>query len=83
MTRNTVLAAAVGSLFALGLTPTIAAEGSSEKCYGVALAGKNDCATAAHACAGQSTTDKNPDEWKKVPRGTCEKMGGRLTTPSN
>ncbi len=79
MTRNTVLAAAIGSLFALSLTPAMAAESASEKCYGVALAGKNDCATAAHACAGQATTNKDPAEWKKLPKGSCEKMGGSLS----
>ncbi|HQW09939.1 MAG TPA: DUF2282 domain-containing protein [Steroidobacteraceae bacterium] len=79
MTRNRVLAAALGSLFTLGLAPVIAAEATSEKCFGIAAAGKNDCATATHACAGQSTIDNDPREWKKVPQGTCEKMGGRLT----
>ncbi|MBV6423324.1 MAG: hypothetical protein NAOJABEB_01114 [Steroidobacteraceae bacterium] len=82
MIRNTVLAAALGSVLALGVTPAMAADPASEKCFGVAHAGKNDCATAAHACAGQSTTDRDPREWKAVPKGTCEKMGGRLAPPT-
>ncbi|MBB5019685.1 putative membrane protein [Chitinivorax tropicus] len=51
-----------------------------EKCFGVAAAGKNDCASASggHSCAGQSKADKDPNEWKYVPKGTCEKMGGSL-----
>ena len=44
-----------------------------EKCGGVAKAGKNDCATASHACAGQATADGGK-EWVYVPRGTCEKL---------
>ncbi len=52
----------------------------TEKCYGVAKAGKNDCAGAAHACAGQSKMDAGGKEWIKVPKGTCERLvGGSLT----
>ena len=50
-----------------------------EKCYGVAKAGKNDCASANHACAGHSKMDADPAEWKYVPKGECEKMGGTMT----
>ena len=50
--KNAVLAAAVSSLLIVAATAFAADEGNSEKCYGVAKAGKNDCAGAAHACAG-------------------------------
>jgi len=50
----------------------------TEKCYGVAKAGQNDCGTARHSCAGKATRDKDPTEWKVVPKGTCEKLGGSL-----
>lgn len=87
MNRNQILAAAVGSLFALG--PVVAGEGNAqdkaaekEKCYGVAEAGKNDCHTASHSCAGLAKTDKDPTEWKKVPKGTCEQLGGKLAAPA-
>ena len=51
-----------------------------EKCFGVAMAGKNDCGGkySKHACAGTSTVDKDPNDWKYVDKGTCEKMGGKL-----
>ncbi len=43
-----------------------------EKCYGVALAGKNDCkAGAGTSCAGTSKVDYQGNAWKKVPAGTC------------
>lgn len=43
-----------------------------EKCYGVALAGKNDCqAGAGTSCAGTSKTDYQGNAWKNVPAGTC------------
>ena len=52
-----------------------------EKCYGIAKAGQNDCANKAgtHACAGQSKMDFAADDWKAVPKGSCEKMGGALS----
>ncbi len=49
-----------------------------EKCYGIAKKGQNDCGTARHTCAGKAKKDNQPDEWKYVPQGTCEKMGGTL-----
>ena len=43
-----------------------------EKCYGVAMAGKNDCqAGAGTSCAGTSKTDYQANAWKNVPAGTC------------
>ncbi len=76
--KNIAIASAVGSLLALGSTSVSAEEAAKEKCYGVAEAGKNDCGTAKHSCAGQAATDKAPDEWKYVPKGECEKMGGKV-----
>jgi len=54
------------------------AGGETEKCFGVAKAGQNDCSTAKHGCNGQSTVDFDPEEYKLVPKGTCEKIGGKL-----
>jgi len=45
---------------------------STEKCYGVALAGKNDCAAGAGTtCAGTSKVDYQGNSWKAVAKGTC------------
>jgi len=45
---------------------------ASEKCFGVALAGKNDCkAGAGTTCAGHSSKDYAGNAWKHVPAGTC------------
>lgn len=58
--------------------PAQAAE--TEKCYGVAKAGKNDCATAHSSCASSAKTDGQKDAWIMVPKGTCAKIvGGSLT----
>lgn len=52
-----------------------------EKCYGVAKAGKNDCASAdgAHSCAGAAATDGSKLEWVTVPKGLCDKLAGGST----
>ena len=45
---------------------------TTEKCYGVALAGKNDCAAGAGTtCAGTSKVDYQGTSWKSVAKGTC------------
>ena len=54
-----------------------------EKCYGIAKAGENGCASPAgqaggHSCAGHSTTDYSGADWKAVPAGTCMTMGGKM-----
>ena len=51
------------------------AEGAMEKCYGVAMAGQNDCAAGpGTTCAGTSTKDYQGDAWKLVPAGSCVTM---------
>ena len=52
----------------------------TEHCYGIAKAGKNDCASAAHSCAGQSTKDMGKGEFVAVPAGVCAKIAGGSTT---
>lgn len=56
-----------------------AAAGDTDTCYGVAKAGQNDCATAKHSCNSQATVDYAPDDFKYVPKGTCLKIGGKLS----
>jgi uncharacterized membrane protein len=55
-----------------------------EKCYAIAKAGKNDCATAngSHDCAGVAKTDNDPNEWALVPTGECTKKGGSTKPPA-
>jgi uncharacterized membrane protein len=56
-----------------GTAQTVAA---TEKCYGIAQAGKNDCAGPAHGCAGQSHVSRSPADFINVPAGTCDKLVG-------
>lgn len=75
LAASAVLAMAAGTL----ATPAVAADGAKEKCYGVALKGKNDCAAGpGTSCAGTSTVDYQGNAWKYVTKGSCEKMGGTL-----
>ena len=57
--------------------------GGFEKCYGVAKAGKNDCASGANACAGQSKADNDKSAWIGLPKGTCDRIVGGVTSASN
>lgn len=56
--------------------PAFAVKEGFEKCAGVVKAGKNDCGTSKHGCAGQATKDGDKEEWLYVPTGTCEKVVG-------
>lgn len=48
---------------------------NKEKCYGISLAGKNDCAAGAGtSCAGTSKRDYQGNAWKYVAKGTCAKI---------
>ena len=76
-----LVAAAIAGLIALSHGDAVLAQDKKpprEKCYGIAKKGQNDCGTARHTCAGKAKKDNEPDEWKYVPQGTCEKMGGSL-----
>jgi uncharacterized membrane protein len=68
------------ALFAATI-PATAQTASTEKCFGVARAGKNDCQTKYSSCAATAKKDNQRDAWLTVPKGTCEKIvGGSLTS---
>ena len=82
MDHQMIIRSALAGLIALGAaggTAIAAEQANQEKCFGVAKAGENDCASGNHACAGHATKDKDPGDWKMVANGTCEKMGGKLS----
>ncbi|TCO71904.1 DUF2282 domain-containing protein [Rhodovulum euryhalinum] len=69
-----VLAGAMAAALAAH-TATPAQAQENEKCYGVSLAGENDCAAGpGTTCAGTSKVDYQGSAWKLVPAGTCESM---------
>ncbi|NCN96575.1 MAG: DUF2282 domain-containing protein [Rhodoferax sp.] len=86
MARRTATAAglalAISAAFTIAATPVAAQAADTEKCFGVALKGKNDCkAGAGTTCAGTSKVDYQGDAWSIVPKGTCEKTVSK-TSPT-
>jgi uncharacterized membrane protein len=83
-TRNVNLALAGAVAAAIGFAAhtgaAVAAEDASkEKCYGISMAGKNDCAaTGNNSCAGTSKMDFDKGAWKYVAKGTCASMSVKL-----
>jgi uncharacterized membrane protein len=79
MNRITSLALASAFTAALGMATgpdtAQAEEAGKEKCFGVSLKGKNDCAAGpGTTCAGTAKVDYQGNAWKYVPAGTCTQM---------
>ena len=82
MKSYTQIATIAASAFALSLVAAaanaqddMAMDPAMEHCYGVALAGENDCAAGpGTSCAGTSTIDYQGNAWTDVPAGTCESI---------
>ncbi len=87
MTQKTTAAAlalAFGAALSVTAAPVSAADkmADTEKCFGVALKGKNDCkAGAGTTCAGTSKIDHQGNAWSMVPAGTCTKTASK-TSPT-
>lgn len=83
MTKSKLaMASVITGVIALGaVTATPAVAAGKEKCYGVAKAGNNDCATKNSSCAGTSKTDFQGDAFLAVPKGMCGKLAGGSLTP--
>jgi uncharacterized membrane protein len=87
MNRNTRLAllttitGLVAATASMSASAADAKDAGKDKCYGVALAGKNECkAGAGTTCAGTSKIDYQGNAWTLVPKGSCTTMklpGGR------
>jgi uncharacterized membrane protein len=77
------LAAALGAVLSVNTASADPASvDKSEKCYGVSMAGKNDCkAGAGTTCAGSAKKDYAGNAWKHVPAGTCTTMVSK-TSPT-
>ena len=76
------LALAMSAALTIAATPIAAQAADTDKCFGVALKGKNDCkAGAGTTCAGTSKVDYQGDAWSMVPKGTCEKTVSK-TSPT-
>jgi uncharacterized membrane protein len=85
MDKQLIIRSAFASVVALAAVSSASAapapaDASKEKCFGIAKAGANDCASAtgSHSCAGQAKTDNAAGDWKYVAKGSCVGMGGKL-----
>ena len=81
LTTKALVATAMGAALVAATNGSAVAKPEKEKCYGVAKAGKNDCANLAgtHSCAGQAKADSDPGEWVLVPKGLCAKLVGGMS----
>ncbi|MDE1153819.1 MAG: DUF2282 domain-containing protein [Micavibrio sp.] len=81
MKKQVLATTAMAAVLAFAVTTAAKADDAAktEKCYGVVKAGKNDCKTAAHSCAGSATADGGAD-WLNVPAGLCDKLANGTTT---
>jgi uncharacterized membrane protein len=87
MNRRVVITAALAAAISApallsAQKPAPAPSFKAEKCYGIAKAGKNDCAsTGNNSCAGTSKLNSDPKAWIYVPEGYCERIVGASKTP--
>ena len=75
MTTKTVLNTAIlaGAVATAMASVTVPAAAADVKCFGVAMAGANDCAAGpGTTCAGTSKVDYQGNAWTLVKEGTCE-----------
>lgn len=84
--RNKLINSAVAAFLVLAtsqsaFSATADTTASTEKCYGVAKAGSNDCSTATSSCAGSSTKDNQADAFLLIPTGLCDKLVGGHIKP--
>ncbi|HYN64464.1 MAG TPA: DUF2282 domain-containing protein [Candidatus Limnocylindrales bacterium] len=72
ITALTLAALSAGAAMAQTQPMADKMETKMEKCYGVSMAGKNDCAAGpGTTCAGTSKVDYQGNAWKNVAAGTC------------
>jgi uncharacterized membrane protein len=82
MKNSTLVVTALAAVIAMSGTIMAQAEDmKNEKCYGIAKAGQNDCATTSNSCAGTTTSDAQKDAFLYVPVGTCAKIAGASLKP--
>lgn len=83
MTVSTLKFAGIAGALAAAATLVAAAAAAQsapkEKCFGISLKAKNDCAAGpGTSCAGTSTKNYQGNAWKYVGKGSCLKLGGSL-----
>ena len=79
---GSAIAAAIAAPALLGAQPAEMPTFKAEKCYGIARAGQNDCASTGNSsCAGTSRVNADPNAWLFVAEGYCERIVGGSLEP--
>ena len=79
---SALAAAVVAPSLATAQQPAPPPPFQAEKCYGIAKAGQNDCAsTGNNSCAGTSRVNADPNAWVYVPAGYCDRIVNASKTP--
>ncbi|MGM9453908.1 BufA1 family periplasmic bufferin-type metallophore [Legionella bozemanae] len=85
ITRDKLMQSVMTAFFVLVATGSSAADNgataATEKCYGIAKKGMNDCATATASCASSATKDKQKDAFILLPKGLCDRIVGGSLKP--
>lgn len=82
-TAFSILSAGVLASFASAAPAPMPTGFKAEKCFGIARAGQNDCASAGNnSCAGTSKRDNERGAWIYTPAGTCAKIVGASMSAS-
>ena len=81
ITAAALAASLAGALATAAKAGPAPAQPGADKCYGIALAGKNDCAAGVHSCAGQGTKSGDKASFVYLPTGACEKLVGGSMSP--
>lgn len=77
---SSMTAAALASLMASGASEAHSPKAGrdQEKCAGIVKAGRNDCGTSRHDCAGRAPADGLAQDWIMLPKGLCKRiLGGK------
>ena len=86
MNKRAFIASALAAAFAapallMADGPVMPPSFKTEKCYGLAKAGKNDCASAGNnSCGGTSKVNGDKKAWIYVPEGYCDRIVGGSKT---
>jgi len=86
--KRYIITTAIAALTSGGILASTTAQAAGavvcaeqERCYGIAKASKNDCATSSSVCSGSAKQDNLKDAWIYVPKGMCQKVAGGSIMP--
>ena len=76
LSKKLIAVAITGAILGLATGAASAGSKAEGKCYGVAKAGQNDCATSTSSCAGSAKQDRQGDAFIVIPKKLCTRLSG-------